>query len=77
MAVDRNQASIQVAKPAYLGRFLFSGLVSVAGHCARSGVRVVSASAFSSRYCLHQCLGTIPCLVLKVVQQIAVKLLQY
>ena len=77
MAVDRNQASIQVAKPAYLGRFLFSGLVSVAGHCARSDVRVVSASTFSSRYCLHQCLGTIPCLVLKVVQQIAVKLLQY
>jgi hypothetical protein len=48
MAVDRNQASIQVAKPAYLGRFLFSGLVSVAGHCARSGVRVVSASTFSA-----------------------------
>ncbi len=77
MAVDRNQASIQVAKPTYLGRFLFSGLVSVAGHCARSDVRVVSAPTFSARYCLHQCLGTIPCLVLKVVQQIAVKLLQY
>jgi hypothetical protein len=78
MAVDRNQASIQVAKPAYLGRFLFSGLVSVAGHCARSGVRVVSASTFSARYCLHQCLGTVYlALVLQVVQRVAVKLVRY
>src|SRR5215203_1704575 len=78
MAVDRNQASIQVAKPAYLGRFLFSGLVSVAGHCARSGVRVVSASTFSARYCLHQCLGTVYlALVLQVVQRGAGKLVRY
>ncbi len=30
------------AEPAYLSRFLFYGLPRVAGHCARSGVRVVS-----------------------------------
>jgi hypothetical protein len=31
------------ANPAYLGRFLFSGLHSVAPYCALSGVRVVSS----------------------------------
>ena len=30
------------AKPAYLSRFLFSVLLGIARHCARSGVRVVS-----------------------------------
>ena len=65
-------------KSAYLSHFIFSDLVSVAGHCARSGVRVVSASTFSARYCLHKCLGTVYlALVLQVVQRVAVKLVRY
>jgi hypothetical protein len=34
-----------LANPAYLGRFLFCGLPSVAGCCAPGGVRVVSTGA--------------------------------
>jgi integrase len=35
----------RVAYPAYLGRFLFSGLLSVALYCVRGGIRVVSKEA--------------------------------
>jgi hypothetical protein len=34
-----------VAKPAYLGGFLVSGLLSVAPYCVRSGIRLVSGRA--------------------------------
>src|SRR5215208_7662251 len=33
-----------IAKPTFLGRFLFSGLPSVAPYCAPGGIRVVSTA---------------------------------
>ncbi len=38
-----------LANPAYLGRFLFLGLPSVAPYCAPGGVRVVSKSSLHLR----------------------------
>ena len=46
------------AKPAYLSRFLFYGLLGVAGCCAPGGVRVVSGGvAFQREHLDHVALA--------------------